>query len=444
MRVQEITAASNTVEMENVVISDPTTAGRMAAVTVGNALTVDASATTQPISGAISFTAPQQTIVDSGTITTLSAVTGDVEVVQDTAADLNATIIFAAPQHTIVDSGSITANAGTNLNTSALALDASVTNPQVAGGGTVAPTKVDMVGGKTNDGTPQYNILPLGTGGRSVIVEGVASGTAVPISGAVSFTAPQHTIVDSGTITTVSTVSAVTGDVEVIQDTAADLNATIVFAAPQHAIIDSGTITTVSTVSAVTGDVEVVQDTAADFLCTATLNAETTKVIGTVRNIGNAGAAFDAATAATAPANAIQQGVLGKTALPTAVSDGQLVAPMSDKYGRQVVALNTVRDLIGHQSVQTTDTSAHDLVTAGATGIFNDLIFLSITNETATATVVSLSDGTTTYKFAIPSSGGGPINFGGILTAASTATAWTVTSSATVTLDFVAIFAKNK
>src|SRR3990172_7674989 len=38
----------------------------------------------------------------------------------------------------------------------------------------------------------------------------------------------------------------------------------------------------------------------------ATLSAETTKVIGTVRAQGNLGAAFDAATSAAPPANAIQ------------------------------------------------------------------------------------------------------------------------------------------
>lgn len=50
--------------------------------------------------------------------------------------------------------------------------------------GTSAPTKVQIVGGKSNDGTPQYKEIPLGAGARSVIVEGVAGGTAVPISAA--------------------------------------------------------------------------------------------------------------------------------------------------------------------------------------------------------------------------------------------------------------------
>lgn len=50
--------------------------------------------------------------------------------------------------------------------------------------GTSAPTKIQVAGGKSNDGTPQYRELPLGAGGRSIIVEGFVGGTAVPISAA--------------------------------------------------------------------------------------------------------------------------------------------------------------------------------------------------------------------------------------------------------------------
>src|SRR5258708_744227 len=45
------------------------------------------------------------------------------------------------------------------------------------------------------------------------------------------------------------------------------------------------------------------------FLTTTTLNAETTKVIGTVRSVGNVGGVFDGATAAAVPANALYLGI---------------------------------------------------------------------------------------------------------------------------------------
>lgn len=50
--------------------------------------------------------------------TSLASIDGKITAVNTGA------IVFASPQHVIVDSGSITANAGTNLNTSALALEA--------------------------------------------------------------------------------------------------------------------------------------------------------------------------------------------------------------------------------------------------------------------------------------------------------------------------------
>lgn len=87
-------------------------------------------------------------------------VSGTVTVVQPTGTNL----------HTVVDSGAITAT----------------TNADTTIGGTVAPIKELLVAGKTNDGTPQYQPIPEGTGGRSVIVEGVAGGTAVPVSGSVT------------------------------------------------------------------------------------------------------------------------------------------------------------------------------------------------------------------------------------------------------------------
>jgi hypothetical protein len=49
-------------------------------------------------------------------------------------------------------------------------------------GTTTAPSVIGIIGGKTNDGTPQYQPIPEGAGGRSVIVEGVIGGTAVPVS----------------------------------------------------------------------------------------------------------------------------------------------------------------------------------------------------------------------------------------------------------------------
>jgi hypothetical protein len=174
------------------------------------------------------------------------------------------------------------------------------------------------------------------------------------------------------------------------------------------------------------------------------LNAETSKVIGTVRNLGNAGAAFDAATGATVPANAIQVGGLAKTALPTAASDGQLVAPLADKFGRQAVVLQGDRALTTPFSYQSTAASPATMIASGGTGVFTDITELILTNESATATIVSISDGTIAYNFALAANGGLTKTFATPLKATSAATAWTVSNSSAVNVDCVGVVIDNK
>lgn len=92
---------------------------RRANVTAGNALVVDGSTVTQPVSGTVTVT-------------------------QGTAANLKVDLSGTAANATAIKvdgsavtqpiSGSVTANAGTNLNTSALALDATLTGRLPAGG----------------------------------------------------------------------------------------------------------------------------------------------------------------------------------------------------------------------------------------------------------------------------------------------------------------------
>lgn len=98
------------------------------------------------------------------------------------------------------------------FSTSGLTINGTVaTNADTTIGGTVAPSKELLVAGKTNDGTPQYQPIPEGTGGRSVIVEGVAGGTAVPISGTVSITQPITVLAfaAAGVTTTISNTPSV-------------------------------------------------------------------------------------------------------------------------------------------------------------------------------------------------------------------------------------------
>lgn len=174
-----------------------------------------------------------------------------------------------------------------------------------------------------------------------------------------------------------------------------------------------------------------------------------TNVIGSVRVLGNAGAAFDAAINAAPPANGVQDAGVAATALPTAYTATNLVPFMTDKFGRLVVVPNTVRDLVGSTGVQSTSATASTLIAAGAAGVFNDIISLTCTNESGTATIITISDngtGGNLYKFNIPATAGAGFtaNFPTPLPQGTAAALWDILNSAAVTLDCVVIYAKNK
>ena len=70
-----------------------------------------------------------------------------------------------------------------------------------------------------------------------------------------------------------------------------------------------------------------------------------------------------------------------------------------------------------------------------------------ITNETSTATIVTLTDAGaagTVYKFSLAANGGISTNFNPPLPQGTGATSWNVLSSAGATCDFVAVWIKNK
>ena len=152
-----------------------------------------------------------------------------------------------------------------------------------------------------------------------------------------------------------------------------------------------------------------------------------------------------AAQNGTPPANAIQTSAIAATALPTAATTAKTVVPMADKFGRQTVVLNTVRDLVGTLILSNdSHTSAQSFGSAGGVGIYLDITTFVVTNRSATATVVTLGDGTNNYTYAIAANGGIVINFPTPLPASSTATQWTVLNSAGVACDYMAVTVANK
>jgi hypothetical protein len=161
--------------------------------------------------------------------------------------------------------------------------------------------------------------------------------------------------------------------------------------------------------------------------------------------VGNAGAAFDAATNAAPPANAFQIAGIAATALPAPNTATNLTVPMTDKFGRQVVLVGGMRDIVGAAAVQTTNSTQTSLIAAVAS-TYTDLLSLDISNESATACTVALTDGTATYKYNIGNQQGAGFvkTWTTPLPASSSNTAWQVTGCSSVTLDYVVEYLKDK
>ena len=151
------------------------------------------------------------------------------------------------------------------------------------------------------------------------------------------------------------------------------------------------------------------------------------------------------ATNAAPPANGVLHMDVAATALPSPYTATDTAPPMVDKFGRQIVIPFAMRDLIKTAAVQTTNATQTTLL-ASQTSQYADLVSLTITNESATACTVALTDGTTTYKFNVANQQGAgfTLNPNTPIPATSTATAWQVTGCASVTLDYVAEFVLNK
>ena len=119
---------------------------------------------------------------------------------------------------------------------------------------------------------------------------------------------------------------------------------------------------------------------------------------------------------------------------------------MTDKFGRQVVIANTIRDLTGMQATTiTSSTAATTVIAAGVANVYTDIISIAITNSSATALIVTLSDGTNSYIYAIAANGGIMIQPTSPIPATSANTVWQLTCGTSVASVYVvAQFAKNK
>lgn len=151
---------------------------------------------------------------------------------------------------------------------------------------------------------------------------------------------------------------------------------------------------------------------------------------------------------ASLTANPLTIGGLAKTALPTAVTDGQVVNRMLDKYGRAVIIPQAPRDLVGTQTTTISASTSETTIVTAAASIFNDICTIFVANTSATAARVDFRDDTAgTVIFSIYAPAGATTGFCPGVPVPQTAVNknWTAQSSASVTdLRIFVEFVKNR
>lgn len=154
-----------------------------------------------------------------------------------------------------------------------------------------------------------------------------------------------------------------------------------------------------------------------------------------------------ATTGGTAPTSAQLQGNLSKTALPTAVTDGQMASNMGDKFGRQVILNNALRDIVGSQTTTISASTAETTIITAAASVFNDLLSLFISNTSATAARVDIRNatgGSIIFQVYVPAGDVRGVSLTTPWPQAAVNNNWTAQSSASVTdLRVSALFVKN-
>lgn len=146
--------------------------------------------------------------------------------------------------------------------------------------------------------------------------------------------------------------------------------------------------------------------------------------------------------------NPVKIGGVARTANPTAVTGSDRVDATFDDLGRQVMVLSQVRDLVVHQHTEIASSSSEvTILTAGAGGVFHDIVALVLTNQTGTAVVATIKDGTggtNRMKIALAANGGAVLNFPVPVPQGTAANNWTITlSNATTTVDVFVQAVKN-
>lgn len=162
----------------------------------------------------------------------------------------------------------------------------------------------------------------------------------------------------------------------------------------------------------------------------------------------NAQVVGNVANGASDSGNPIKIGGVGKTANPTAVTDGQRVDAMFDKLGKQVT-VGALRALKGKQKTTITSSTSETTIVTAVASTFLDVYSILISNTSATATNVTIKDatgGSTVAIISVPANDirGFTLPVDSAIPQASTNNNWTATSSASVaSLEITALYVQN-
>lgn len=159
-------------------------------------------------------------------------------------------------------------------------------------------------------------------------------------------------------------------------------------------------------------------------------------------------AAGDIAAATSDSGNPVKIGGVGKTANPTAVTDGQRANALFDKLGKQVV-VGSIRDLKGNQFTTITSSVSETTVITAVASTFLDVYGCIVENTSATASKVTFKDstaGTTQFEIYVPAGDtrGFMMPEGGAFKQTTVNTNWTATCGTSVaSIVITMLYVKN-
>lgn len=164
------------------------------------------------------------------------------------------------------------------------------------------------------------------------------------------------------------------------------------------------------------------------------------------------GSSWDRQRSGEAAANTSGTGLTGSaplaltaTALPGAATATNYAPVMADKFGRQIVLSQAPRDLVGMQSTTITASTSATTVVTGVSNIFADITSITFANTSATATEVTLSDGTNIYTYYLPAGDMRGAVYQVPLAATTVATNWQATTITSVSSVIVTVqYIKNR